>query len=397
VLSNYYTLRAVTQEISGALKDSRCASIYCFRKDELRLHFSNGATVVALLRPVQGALYVSRNVERLPKKNVVTFFPELTDATVMAALISPTDREITMQFEHHELRLTFFGTPNALLIKDGEVIRSFKKSHNNDAKPDKERTARSDSGLDLLGKRLRKEYDASLSMNAENQFLKHLEHAKGAWIYDLHGQLLLSSIELTQDVSTDAPRHFESTSEAIRVVLAERERRGKFEDAAQEIIPKLKQSLDRTNRVLAEITRAETHTSRAEESLEIGKAILSALHTIERGASTVMLYLIAGEREIKLDPKLSAAENAERYFDRAHRSKSAQKELAERRTRLEEERAKRYTNSNRNLHDDLARAFLTIHAKILRTSKIRSRDFGSSPLPGAYVFWLGRVPRRMTT
>ncbi len=335
MLANYFTLKSIVQEVDRALRSSTLEHAYCFRRDELRLHFSNAQTLIVLLTPVQGALYLSNNIERLPKKNVVSFFSELNGQPFIAASISATDREVTLSIDSFELRLTFFGTPNACLFTGGKLISSFRKERGERESP---ADTRAISTLDLLGKRLRIEYDAAEKDGESVIFLERLTSNSGAWVHEIRGRLLLSPIELKLGVS-DAPQHFESPSEAVRIVLTERHHAGKFKDASQELVPKLKQAFARTERVLAEIKRAETHTSRAEDSIEIGKEILANLHAIARSTSSVTLSVIGEEREIKLDPKLSASENAERYFDRAHRAKDAQLELAERRDSLEKERA----------------------------------------------------------
>lgn len=70
---------------------------------------------------------------------------------------------------------------------------------------------------------------------------------------------------------------------------------------------------------------ADLHTARSPE--ELGHLLMAQLHLVAQGAEQVVLedYYQGGKLTLKLDPLLSPAENAERYY---HRHKDRQKRLA---------------------------------------------------------------------
>jgi predicted ribosome quality control (RQC) complex YloA/Tae2 family protein len=337
LLANYYTLKAVTRELNEALVGIHCYRAYCFRKDELRIQFANGDTIVALLTPVRGALYLSHNPERLPRKNVASFFPEVSGLPLKSVSMSPQDREITLDFGEYKLQLRFYGSPNAVLSQGDLAVTSFKKLKPENRNRDEPSSV---TQLDLLGKRLKSEYEAAQSSGSDKNFLQTLEEPSGVWVYELPENVLLSPIELHTGIenAVGAPRFFAAPSEGVRKVLQERHSLGKFRSAAQALLPKIEQTLARTLKAIDELERAKTQTSRADDSEAIGKALLGKLSEIPRGASKISVDLPEGSREIKLDPKLTSAQNADRYFDRAKRSRDAQVDLRDRRTALERER-----------------------------------------------------------
>jgi hypothetical protein len=124
--SNYYTLAAVVREAERVLIGLPFLEAYSLRPDELRLVFEGDHVLVALLRPVTGALFLSDRPEQKTRKNVRQFFESLSGNRLQAIRISDTDREITLAFDDATVSLSFYGKPNAVMLGPG-ITQSFKK------------------------------------------------------------------------------------------------------------------------------------------------------------------------------------------------------------------------------------------------------------------------------
>lgn len=93
----------------------------------------------------------------------------------------------------------------------------------------------------------------------------------------------------------------------------------------------------RLERSMAKGRASREHAERSSEYEMNGSLLLSNLHDIERGSSQIALFDFDGnERTITLDPKLSPAANAERYFDRARKTRAAAAQAESQRMQNEE-------------------------------------------------------------
>ncbi len=116
--------------------------------------------------------------------------------------------------------------------------------------------------------------------------------------------------------------------------FTERIQRAQVDQLRHQLLPNLQRALQARAHALQEIERTLEEGTHAERWQLYGEILLAFGHTREPGAKVVQapdytqpdMPLI----EIPIDPTLSLAENAERYFAKARRARTQQTELAER-------------------------------------------------------------------
>ena len=132
---------------------------------------------------------------------------------------------------------------------------------------------------------------------------------------------------------------FDDVHDAIRFFVAQRRRATTFEDEKARITSSVRQQLEKFRRTLAAIDDDLQKSMREEEYQRAGDFIMAHLGTVEKGAASVTLRSDHGEVVTRLDPSLTAAQNAQRYYEKAKRSRRARHQaidrLAELRSRIE--------------------------------------------------------------
>ena len=101
----------------------------------------------------------------------------------------------------------------------------------------------------------------------------------------------------------------------------------------KEIIHWLTNESNRTERTIAAVEKEHADSSRADQYEKFGKLLMGQLHLLAKGMASVDIddhISGSGTATIPLDPLLTPVKNAERYFDKAKRSRSAYEESEER-------------------------------------------------------------------
>lgn len=129
----------------------------------------------------------------------------------------------------------------------------------------------------------------------------------------------------------------------------------------KEIIHWLTNETNRAERTIAAVAREHADSSRAEQYEKFGKLLMGQLHAMTKGMSSIATedHLSgSGTVTIPLDPLLTPVRNAERYFEKAKRSRTANEESEERLASLRSRCA-----SLGALHEDLSRVSDSISLK----------------------------------
>lgn len=117
----------------------------------------------------------------------------------------------------------------------------------------------------------------------------------------------------------------------------------KAEDSAEAAAERTRQqALARVEKQLAELEKTFAEAALADQHEECGNLLLAHLAQLSKGAESaeVMDFYNEGQiRTIALDPKKSPHENAEAWFDRAHKARDAAEYATRRKAELEAERA----------------------------------------------------------
>jgi predicted ribosome quality control (RQC) complex YloA/Tae2 family protein len=127
---------------------------------------------------------------------------------------------------------------------------------------------------------------------------------------------------------------YESVSEAIYTFRAHVHHEKTILHEKEEIIKVLEREQDHTERTLNKIAIEAEVPNRADHYEKFGKLLIANLHLIKKGNATALVENFIDKSndllEIPLDPHLTPSKNAERYFEKADKSRRAAEEQRQR-------------------------------------------------------------------
>jgi predicted ribosome quality control (RQC) complex YloA/Tae2 family protein len=134
MIANYYTLKAVTKEISPILELAEIVEIFSQNKNELIVSLKaekENYSLVISIDPSKSCIYIGRQLNRA-KNNSIALFSSIVGKVISKISIHPTDRIIEIYFsENRKLVIMFFrAESNICLVENDKVITAFKKSKN---------------------------------------------------------------------------------------------------------------------------------------------------------------------------------------------------------------------------------------------------------------------------
>lgn len=328
------------------------------------------------------------------RKNTLDFFDSLLGARLDFVEVHETERAIRLGFAGERELLVFFfgpGAGNVLLREAGNVVDAF---HDVGTEYDQvlEQSGEEDvltrgeliaqlrkqtnppvralaSVLRTLGKRLAEEslYRAglteapSLAVLSDEQLIELLDHVDTLYseastsevfrLYFIKDDLIFSLVRLSylENDELEKVEEFSNLPKAVRVYRGTDFRRGRFGSLKGKMLKQLEKELRRLERSLDHAGNAELHTERADGWELMGNVLLSNLHSVRKGTSEIDLPDWNGDLlKIKLDPKSSPAENAERYFRKARGARN-EIEHAERRATTMRERLQMFSEMKRKV------------------------------------------------
>ena len=116
---------------------------------------------------------------------------------------------------------------------------------------------------------------------------------------------------------------------ALQKFLSYEKSEQSYQQKKKEIIHWLTNESNRTERTIAAVEKEHSDSSRADQYEKFGKLLMGQLHLVAKGMTGVGIddhFSGAGTVTIPLDPLLTPVRNAERYFEKAKRSRSAYEE-----------------------------------------------------------------------
>jgi predicted ribosome quality control (RQC) complex YloA/Tae2 family protein len=385
MVSNYYTLRHIALQLDQRLKGRLLSEAFSQNKNELILRFSSAhrsenlvadefATVSC--EPSQNFVYWSGSFARA-KRNSVDLFDNVVGESVRSVLIHEQDRQISIVLASGlRLMIQMYGSKaNVLLVShDDEIVDSFLRSRETKGTRLAERPKREPAldaqsfvrqlrdlgelsievalkkalprfGTPLLAELVhragisRSETLDRLSDEAIKRLFEHtktmiheLESMVQPRIYYEDGKAAVFSIIELHHCRGDEQKEFESLSEAIRAYVRAKKNVDRSRKEQVRIRQVVTKELERTSRTLLKIEQETESADRAGKYEWMGELLKAHLHELHKGMGEAILEdTIDGDREmvsIPLDRNLTPAKNAERYFDKAKRSRIA---LAEKR------------------------------------------------------------------
>jgi predicted ribosome quality control (RQC) complex YloA/Tae2 family protein len=389
MLSNYFTYYHIAQELDRICSGAVIAEVYSQEKNTLfiTLYLPEPYTITISCAARKNFIIVREGSFR-SKKNSVNLFPALIDAHLQSVYADAQDRIVYLRTTDDRLIVVemFGASANVVLCDDGGIItdaflakketigkertvqQAFRLLSAEQFLPSEEffcsafstgetafRTLK--NILPKLGSVLSEEilFRAGVEKNSSSlpveQSKRMYAETKSVLREVLQPTKRLKPViyfqEATPAVFSLIPLKHRSSLSAkwygdIVTALQQYLRFGASSDSfahQKKIITQwLEREKTKTGKTLAAVEKELSASSRAEEYEQFGKILMSNLHAVSKGMNMVLLRNSFSQNEsvmIPLDSALTPVQNAERYFDKAKRSKTARQETAEHRRELQ--------------------------------------------------------------
>ncbi|NBC16283.1 MAG: hypothetical protein GVY18_03080, partial [Bacteroidetes bacterium] len=455
MLGTFYTLDALAREWAPDLVGCRVGDAFSQVRNELSLAFAGPEQAWMLRVSTEAAftfIFRSEGVSKA-KRNVATLFEDAFDRKVEAVHMAERDRVLFIDLEGgwRFQGLLYGSRPNVLLVDaDGVIVEAFADDDELrgttppapraapdaptfEAFEDRWRTNRNkivqslSSALPLFDRTLAREamHRAALApgppeLLTEDQRRTLYQAAKSLeddlrspqpriyWRGRFADTLSLCPLLHLQDADADyREESFETVDAAVRVfvrrTLAQRHFRALYEPLEEALVAARDDNRRRVERMLEELTN-ESRAARYEHWAHL---LMAQTADVPRGADEVTLPDLFSEADetvtIPLDPARSAVQNAERYYDKARRTRRSREEAEARalRTEAQAEQADQLLGELRSVDflSDL-KQFMKDKADEL-ASFVGEEKAGKERIPfrrydlgNGYEVWVGRNARQ---
>jgi predicted ribosome quality control (RQC) complex YloA/Tae2 family protein len=143
---------------------------------------------------------------------------------------------------------------------------------------------------------------------------------------------VLSMIQL-QHMSGSRQESFTTANEAIRTFVIKSFSKHDIDAEKKELLIKIRNELDRARRSENATNREVVESKRADEYEHLAKVIMSNLQHLTKGTKEIDIEDVFNDNKlihVILDPKLTPAQNAEKYFDKARKTRELYKVASKR-------------------------------------------------------------------
>lgn len=380
MLTNYHTLRHLTQKLKAKLENATIAEAFTQEKDTLHITVEKDEALTLELNAAgRGYMFLRSKFERA-RKNSLDIFPEIHGDRIVDVGIHKADRvvEILLLSGKKVLLQFFTGKVNFFLTtNENEIISSFKDP-------------KMYMGRKFEFEKVESNYHAMISdFEAFRKSWESFEVEDPAqrllWAVDTIDMLMareilhrsknstvekiwLNLVEVDKELNDPLPRIYydgifpkyfsiielthlnykkvevNDINEAIRKFVIESRISKSFYYEKSSVLYRLKHLLDKTERTIEKVEREVRENQRAQMYEIYGSILMANLNSLRRGMEEVELLNIFSNGDemvkIKLDPSLSPVENAEGYFEKAKKIKASLKIAEARLERLKVNREK---------------------------------------------------------
>ena len=361
MVGNYYTLLAVAGSLSELLPGKALGVVFSQDRDELVVGFEGfGPVLVVCCRAGETTCFLHPRFARA-RRNSVELMPEARGRIIDRVWLEASDRVLALSCRDGSRLMFQLYSPhaNALLVdRDGNILDAFKRASKLRGTPLELRSgsavvepvalrdhlaASAGSALLHALKRWMPELGPILTQELldraglegtipaeepDRTQIARLEHEVENLreeIQEPHPHVYLGagndavrlSLVSLGHLKGKETRHFEEIHEAIRFTLYRRRAAKAFLLRQRELLHHLRQVADRATRSLQRMRADQKRTRREEGYSLFGELLLTHLHEIPEGADLVTLPHSGGPQRIPLDPSISVARNAQRYFEKA--------------------------------------------------------------------------------
>jgi predicted ribosome quality control (RQC) complex YloA/Tae2 family protein len=386
MLSHLYTLHHLATALNPFLEGKAIASIYSQEKNQLCIVLTGGddeATLVISCEPSLSYIFCRKGSGRA-RKNSVDIFPSLEGSAIREFSCRDFDRIIDISLNNeHRLEILFFGPKANVLhyrgsvledaflrkkeILAGEEIIGYKKG-NSISEPDtvaymdRIRALPPETQLSRAVKSIRPDFGATLAaetlvrcgadgseivgrcldrdlekiFQTTRTLLLSLQQTgtlvKPLIYYDREDAPVCFSLLPLQSMEKYRSESYADVNEGIQRFISRKLRSVSLLKKQETLLSHLQKEEKKTEQALRRVTRDLEESSRADDYERTGKILMAQLPMLTKGMKNFEYQGL----QIVLEPSLTPIQNAERYFGKAKKARTAQDEQRDRTSELGE-------------------------------------------------------------
>ena len=443
MLSNYYTLRYIVSTLDSTLKGRRVGEVFSQHRDELALAFENSEEhLVISCRRDASTMYLDGRMTRA-RRNTADVLTEVRGSTITGLTVSGIDRIACIALDSGlRVAVLFFGARSnaCTLAPTGEILNAFK--HGQQLCGTRLELPAGEMVFDFLAFRsaaaapaetaaslVKKSFPALGATLVQEVFTRsaiapsrHAASLDGPSLSALEGAIrsvladceapaarlyfgedglpaLFSIIPLRQAIHL-TERRYDDVHRALREFITRRSVSAGAMREKNVLLSTLRQRIEKARRAQQAIDADVEAAGRAAAYERFAETLLANLHAFSKGARSIVLGAEGASLTIPLDPSLTPVQNAQRYFEKSKRARSAVREGASRRALLD-----RVISHGEELAEGAGcctstvelKAFMTEHAAGLEAFGIGRKSEARQELPfrifvvaGGFEVWAGK-------
>ena len=372
MITNYYTLIHIAAELEHEFAERTVNEIFTQYRGELVIAFKETPAVILVgCEPANNFIY-ARNTFARARRNSANLFADVPGTAVGKIFMHPADRQLHIRLKDmRELVVQLFGSKANVLLLDanGIITETFLKK--SDVKVTGNESVRSETGMSTpdifqsmyadqplitalkrmlphYGPVIVRELLARAGLNGDQPVHTFLENEIARLLdtamiikkellapplprvyFDGTSPVRFSIIPLNH-LNDFTFQSFHSVSEAMQTYRANLYHEKNVLQEKENIVRVLEREREHAVRTLRKIAEEAEKPNRAEQYELFGKLLIAQLHLLKKGDAIAMAEdYVSGSNalvEIPLDPHLTPSKNAERYFEKAVKSRHATEE-----------------------------------------------------------------------
>jgi predicted ribosome quality control (RQC) complex YloA/Tae2 family protein len=353
VQNSYFLLKQLVPELKEHLLGASIEDCFSQHRDELVLQFAKSATqeftVIAHLNPQFTCLAFPQEYQKA-KKNTATIFSRLYHLKVIDIKNYAYERAFSIEFENnYSMLFKLFGQQsNVVIYENGSAKDLFRNNLKKDYALDLNTLSRQIDknkavfmsnfpNLEFIFPYLEKSVRIILEkeivgLSAEkayekvSSFISELEHPKAFYIVEKNDQVRFTLIQEGQTLA-----EYKSPMEALSYFFRIRLKTDSFTARRRGLLKEFKRNVTKTTSYLLKAKHKKEELGNKSSHRDIADLIMANLHLIETDTASIELpdFYTNESITIKLNPRITAQKNAEKYYHKAKNVGTEIRKLAE--------------------------------------------------------------------